>query len=294
MRPTTRCIIAILLWTGLAVPALAGCGDGEPELRSTEAPGSSPAAVPDTAVPAPGGSPLARRDPPPVGVEAQIGDFAELWTKEECSTEALPASPTVWAAGDKGTDVFVVATEGNGICLAGFAAYGGVEVTVTAPDGQSTTHTVQTDVSGSGRLDWTSLPGDAAGDYAITAAQGDVTAGGRFSVADPTEPQIVVVPPEGPPGTLFDAAVAGLPPYAPATLHVYRRDPPVDPSIDSSMTAGEPFDWLYAATLTAVTDARGGAVVPISSGATDAANWYLALPDGMAPESKRGVFFITR
>jgi hypothetical protein len=119
------------------------------------------------------------------------------------------------------------------ICLRGFAPDQSVSAQVTRPDTVvDATEVVSTTNRGIAGLLYESLPGDLLGVYTISATQGALQATTTFTVTAPTQPRILVTPPSGPPGTIFQVVLAGFEPVQLVPLHLYYNTsyiPPADP-----------------------------------------------------------------
>ncbi len=157
-----------------------------------------------------------------------------------------------------------------------------VSLEILRSDGEAILATVSTDDGGTAEWELVPPPGAPVGEYRVKAMQADLVAAGWVLVNAPTSPRLLVLPTELRPGERFRLWFAGFPATTAIPIRVYgfRTNDP----ITTFVLIGELVE-------TAMTDARGEAVVDIQTRPGDLPGWYLIQTD---PEAQGGLAYLDR
>jgi hypothetical protein len=169
----------------------------------------------------PAESPLKRSDAPPAGLAPRLPRASEspIPRPEDWPCLGEPLRPGRHA--ELGTMELLVAVR---ICLDGFEPNREAQIryVARARPNSATVPRVQVGGDGSGADDFWPTPGDALGEYSVTATQGPNTATGSFAVRAASEPR-VSHPRALVPGDEIAVTLAGFQPRQRVELHLYRR-----------------------------------------------------------------------
>jgi hypothetical protein len=264
-RDAARCRAS---WRGLVTAVLVA---GSVVVGSL-GPGAQPALAQGT--PAPGDSPLRRREAPADGVQAQLNlgsiGAADLW----CSF-----GPNGVTNRDGAGDCTLGAGVPLSLRFPGLTPGSDLTVQVTPPSGAPQQATVRANGEGTAQWDWISQPSDALGAYLVSATQADRQVSGVFVVRQAAGPQIMTLldsgpagptyaAPVGPPGTAFGVVLSGFLPGQAVPLRLYRA------------VGGT---YLFVTNLGAVPmNERGAATYTLQTTAGDPEGTYLVISDPRA------------
>jgi hypothetical protein len=159
---------------------------------------------------------LKRRDPVPDGVTAQLG-FGGGGAGGSC----FPLQETKIVVRQQ----LQIADEAylTSICLTGLVPKQDIQVQVALPDGSMRRNRLRADRAGTALWEWNLLPGEPLGEYTITASQAALRLDSNFTVSAASQPKMLIIPPEGPPGTTFQIGLAGFQPGTRAMIPLYRH-----------------------------------------------------------------------